>query len=1134
VSVPTLRHRRRPLARGGWLAAAWFACASAALSGQAPAPPAPPQPAVRLEAGVPVTRSIAGGQSHSYQIHIEAGQFVDLVVEQQGIDLEVVWTAPGGAKLADLDGANGIFGPELLCGLARETGDYRLDVAASEPKPPEAKYRVEVLGLRVPTDTDRARGGAMAKFIEAENLRGQGAADATTKAIVLYEEAARTFREAGDVNGELRAVFFMAYAKEALGLTPESLAAYEQALPLSKRAGDPGYEASALTWMGVAKHHLGDPTGAQELYDRAIAIEERVRDEELLAFTLHSNAQLYLFLGDHESATRCLARSGSIMHMLGDRRAEGITLNDEALILDEMGEADAALRKYEAALATYREIGDKNNEAISLNNMALVYGGQGNWQKALELHELALPLRRAVGTKYGEAYTLNNMGVAHGKLGQIEKAEAELAGALDLRRQIGDRFGEATTLQALGDLRLSSGQAASAVPDLDKALEIRRSFSDRNGEAETLASLARAARASGDLERARRRAAEAVAVVESRRHLIEASTRPAFLGAARRYYDLQIELLMAGRDPAETERSVRAFETSERARARSLIELLAESRARIRRGVDPELLSREQTVRRTLGSKLEGQTRMLARKHTDAEASEAAAQIEKLLEELQQLEARIRKASPRYAALTNPEPVSAATVRGLLDDDTVLLEFAMGEEASFLWLVEKGSITAFTLPAPSRIEAAARSVYDEWQHAPAAPGAAVESKAGVELGRMLFGPLGDRIAGKRLAVVPDGALAFLPWAALPEPGPSARPLAADHEIVVLPSASTLALLRSGERRPPSMTLAVVADPVFDRSDPRVKAPARAAASAAETTSSSRGSVERSLQDLGPGGLKLERLAFTRREATSILSLVPAGSGRAWLDFSASRGSALGEELARYRYVHFATHAFSNSLHPELSGLVLSLVDAGGADQEGFVPASEIFDLDLSADVVVLSACRTALGKEVRGEGVLGLTPRSSTRERRASCRASGGWTTPPPPSSCGSSTRGCSGPAGFLRRPPCGRRRTGSAPRSAGRLRTTGPASSSRGSGDDRAAPRLVAGAQVVRPADATPRPGPGSRRGEVRGDPESARPHLRVARLLLAREPRGHHHGPGGPEARGGRARPRRRSGGLLLRGGA
>ena len=182
------------------------------------------------------------------------------------------------------------------------------------------------------------------------------------------------------------------------------------------------------------------------------------------------------------------------------------------------------------------------------------------------------------------------------------------------------------------------------------------------------------------------------------------------------------------------------------------------------------------------------------------------------------------------------------------------------------------------------------------------------------------------------------------------------------------------------RQPASKTIAVLADPVFDAADDRIK---RAGSSSRSEASSSASTAERGLTikvqqaavetNVATTGFIIPRLPGTKQEAEKILALVPPGERKQAIDFAASKATATSGELGQYRLVHFATHGFLDSLNPKLSGIVLSLVDERGAPQDGFLRAHEIYNLKLPADLVVLSACQTGLGKEIRGEGLVGLT-----------------------------------------------------------------------------------------------------------------------------------------------------------------
>jgi CHAT domain-containing protein len=253
---------------------------------------------------------------------------------------------------------------------------------------------------------------------------------------------------------------------------------------------------------------------------------------------------------------------------------------------------------------------------------------------------------------------------------------------------------------------------------------------------------------------------------------------------------------------------------------------------------------------------------------------------------------------------------------------------------------------------------------------------------------MLLGPIASQLGRKRLLVVADGALQYLPFAALPDPLSLTQktgrmlPLIVRHEIVSLPSISILPTLRSelAARKTAPKVLAVLADPVFYPDDERVKQgsaqkkPEPQKTAAVEISSLSE-KVKQATQETRPrrDGERLLRLKGTRTEAEGILALAPDAKTKPAFDFDASRALASSGELSQYRYVHFATHGLLDSLHPELTAIVLSLVDESGNPQDGFLRAHEVYNLNLPAELVVLSGCQTGLGKEVKGEGLIGLT-----------------------------------------------------------------------------------------------------------------------------------------------------------------
>jgi CHAT domain-containing protein len=330
----------------------------------------------------------------------------------------------------------------------------------------------------------------------------------------------------------------------------------------------------------------------------------------------------------------------------------------------------------------------------------------------------------------------------------------------------------------------------------------------------------------------------------------------------------------------------------------------------------------------------------------------------------------------------------------------------LGEDASYLFVVSKTSIIWRRLPKRAEIEAAARRVRELLTAPQPQPGdteakyQARVKEAGESylpqaagLSRMLLGPVASQLGRKRLAIVADGALQYIPFAALPAPstgndegrnsGTEPQPLFVEHEIVSLPSASTLAALRreTAGRKPAEKSLAVLADPVFTNDDTRVRrnlgnAGAKEKTRSADSDETDIVSLQMTRSGRETGVIAAEagfgRLLSTRREAAAILALVPERERMQALDFEASRTTALRPELGEYGIVHFATHGMLNNIHPELSGIVLSLVDKEGHPQDGFLRLQDIYNLKLSAELVTLSACQTGLGKEIKGEGLIGL------------------------------------------------------------------------------------------------------------------------------------------------------------------
>ncbi len=734
--------------------------------------------------------------------------------------------------------------------------------------------------------------------------------------------------------------------------------------------------------------------------EKALSLWRELGDRRGQAFALLFLGRINSDLGGGQQALQFYAQALPLLRAVGDRGDEAITLNNIGAVYDALGEKQKALNYYAQALPLRRAVGDRGGEATTLSNIGRVYDDLGEKQKALDFFAQALPLTRAVGDRSGEARTLNNIGLAYDSLGEKQKALDFYAQALPLRRAVGDRRGEAATLNNIGGFYSELGQKQKALDFFAQALLLRRAVGDRGGEATTLNNIAYTERSLSRLNESRTHIEECLKIRESlRTEVVSRELRASFFATVQGSYGFYVDLLMQmhRQEPGKNHHAA-ALQATERSRARSLLESLTEARADIRRGVDPNLLARERSLQQRLNAKAEELLKLSASGAGETRLAASKREIDALTTELQQIQTQIRQASPRYAALTQPQPLSAAEIQQqVLDAETLLLEYALGAERSFVWAVTPMGLASYELPKREVIEAAAREVYAlmtarnedkenetrEQKQARVAAADRAYPAAAARLSQMLLAPVTQHLGKKRLVIVADGALHYLPFGALPDPTVKVsgwQPLLVEHEVVNLPSASTLAVLRRElkGRAPAAKTLAVIADPVFTRADERFRAgaaPVAKVAAKAEPTlrELANRQVIRKLIPSASGDLDIKRLKHTRDEANALMALVPASERMQALDFDATRALVESERLSQYRYVHFATHGLADSERAELSTVVLSLFDAQGRTVDGFMRAHEVFNLNLPAELVVLSACETGLGKQVKGEGLVSLT-----------------------------------------------------------------------------------------------------------------------------------------------------------------
>lgn len=956
-------------------------------------------------------RELKGGETHSYRILLTEGDFFHALVEQKAIDVIVILYGPDGELLANTDSPNDRWGTEPILLIAGASGNYRVEVRSADSKVPAGRYVLKIVASSRVTEKDKFHVAAQRAFEEAQKLRAQQNATAKRAAIQKYEQALKLYKEVGDTYGQALSLNRIGFTHLQLNQFRASLDYLNEALSLARTLGDKRLEANIETFLGGAYDVLGEVRQALDHYESALILARASDNKSTEASALNNIGLVFNDLADWQKALEYYLLALPIFRALGNKRNEAITLNNIGLVYNLLGDQGNALDYLQQSLPLRHASGDKEGEANTLNNIGIAYRRLGRSEEALNYYRQAQKLQQETGNRAREGDTLDLIGVAYSALNQPAKALEYHQQAFEIHKTTGDLRGKAMSLNNLGNVFILLGQPAKAREQFVEALSILRGIGDLDNAVAALVGHARSEQSMGKLDDARRHLEESLNLIETVR--VRAGSqqfRASYLASMGKTYELYISLLMQQHAASPSQGyDGEALRASERGRARSLVEMLNEAHVDIREGVDAALVKKEFELKQSLNGKAQRQIKLVAQRGNPQEIAALNKEISALEDEYQQVQVAIRKASPAYAALTQPQPLGLKEIQALLDEGTLLLEYSLGEERSYVWAVTRTSLKSYELPKREQIEKAARLVYNlltarsksiagENAQQKQARIAQVDSQlldGSRELSKMVLGPLRSQLGGERLVVVADGALQYVPFAALPMPsvigdqlvdksiriqarrstgnGPltNYRALIVDHEVISLPSASALAIQREGllNRKPAPNAVAVIADPVFSASDERIGKSKAAMQTQGDGSANTR-LIEHLADD---SGLIIRRLKFTRQEAEQILAEAPRGKNLRAIDFQANRATATGGELSKYRFVHFATHGYIDSQRSDLSAIVLSLVDEQGKPQDGFLRTHDIYNLNLPAELVVLSACETGLGQEIKGEGLVGLT-----------------------------------------------------------------------------------------------------------------------------------------------------------------
>lgn len=1010
-----------------------LALASGGCAAPSPAPTA--SPAGSTSAALPAVPgadsteiiNVEAGERHRFQLTAPAGFWLTLELWQRQIELELRVLDPSGRVIANA-AAPGTWSVQVVDVVTEIDGRHVVEVAGAERT---GGYRLRLTENRPERPDDAARVGARRELRELERRwrRGEAGPEATAERLRrllghpavdwLPAERAQIALHLGDTLLASKAADDAAAAYRAgLEALPSPSAGplaaellrgsgraaqiarrmedahrfFRQAIDVARASGDDDILGSALNNKGRLLHAQGQIDAAIEAIVEAVAAKRRGGDTDGEVTIRLNLAALLLSRGDRRAAlteherTALLAREAGVE----DSRTRFHLALQLAILYRAAGEVDDALASLAEALEVVADTGDMYGEMLTRLHLGGLLNQLGDYAEAraslLRAAELAEQNgndndRAAVSVQLGWAELgegdpaaararlapaldtpglrtdlqlslLHAAGAAETAAGEREAARRHLVRAVELSEGAGLRLAAADLHRALGSLHLDAGDLAAAASALGEAAARAAEIADPLRRAASASLLARLAAARGDPVAALEQALAAIALREEvRSRIADASLRASFLARWRGDFDLAIEMLMRlSREDGREEHLRQAFRLSEAAHARTLSELLAEARVDVRRGIAPELLAAERAAERRLSLVQSELTDALVRALDGDRIAALEDERRQAQRDLQAVESDIRRRHPRYAEIHHPRPPGVEEVQAWLTDDTALLEYALGERSSVLFVVTRDDFHAFTLAGNGEIGDRVAAVRELLGGSPLAHGRLAAEIA--ELTRLLLAPAADHLAAvDRLLVVPDRDLFYLPFEALGDPAdPAAIAGGALRRwaVTYLPSAAVLAHLAPQRPAHWERDVLLLADP-----------PALTRLASADRRGGG--------SSLVPVG-GLAPLPGARREAEQIAALFP---GRADLFV----GDAARESLLKTpgavppaQRLHIASHGHISEEDPAASFVLL----ASDGEDDGLLQIHEVFNLDLSSELVVLSGCETALGRRVEGEGLLGL------------------------------------------------------------------------------------------------------------------------------------------------------------------
>ena len=767
---------------------------------------------------------------------------------------------------------------------------------------------------------------------------------------------------------------------------------YDESIELNKRALDFWQKAGnineqANTHLALGYNYLSKFDYLKSIREIELALEKWILVKNLRGQAIANIAKggVYTLINKKQNALNAYLQAESIFPDEIDFFEKATLFNGLSTIYEDYGDWKTSLKYRQKAIGLFKR--DKNPLGILATLPGLIkLNSLINDEEAMfDYYEQTLLLSKELGDNLFIAIAWQQIGDFYLKNNLLQKASVFYKKARTNLKKLGFKRDLALIISRLGEIHQKQNDFILAKKNFHLALKINKDIKNRFAESQNLFHLANIANKRGNLKEALHLINSSIEITESLYGEISDNTlRRIYLTNVFERYELLIHILMILHSKFPNENyNKQALMINEKARARSLLETLRLANAKFPNNISSSLFEKEKTLRANLNLNINSLTGVLGEKIKGIRVSKIEKEITRLTLEYEQVKAEIRSTYKDTFLLKYPDAFDIRKFQNnILDENTILLEYALGQEKSYVWIVGKNETISYELPPRQVIEKYVFKlrklileqsiIFGESpkEYKSRLTANQIEyQRVSEKLSDILLNNISNIIKGKKMIIVPDGVLYYLPFSILPvlkQENSSKDLLLYNNEIAYQPSASALLFIDESQKNfAPTDKAIIFADPIFSEKDQRIK----------QRTKTKEKSVNKSLlfdSILSSAG-NIYRLKATKNEANDISRIIGRSKTTTIFGENATRRKMLSLEMKDYKIIHLATHSILNKKKPEFSSIILSRFDKNGSEMNGLLSLDDIYNLNLSAELVVLSSCDSGAGREVKGEGVISLT-----------------------------------------------------------------------------------------------------------------------------------------------------------------